>query len=579
MQLRSLPAILEEIAALLEIEGENPFRAKAYHNAAKVVAGLDDLDSLIKEGRLKTVRGIGETLSANITEYRETGKMAFHEELLRKFPATLLELLQVPNLGPKKIKLLFEKLDVTSLVELEYACKENRLVSLFRFGERTQDSIIKGIEFLRRHKGEFLFGDVYPLAVRLRERLGSVVPGGLVEVCGSIRRKSEVVRNVDIVVGAAGADNAAVATHLAAFPEVEDVLAGYGGRIACRLATGVEARLTVVEPQSFPFAVLYFTGSAAHVSRLCELAETKGLILNERGFFQSGRPAGPPVAGEADIYACLGLAYVPPELREDRGELAAAASGGLPCLVEQADIKGTLHVHTIMSDGTAGLRAICDAARSLDLSYVGICDHSKSAYYAGGLKADDVVRQWEAIDEFNAATEGFTFFKGIESDILADGCLDYADAMLAGFDFVVASVHSGFSMGQAEMEARIVKAMENPYTTVLGHPTGRLLLARDGYRVDMSRIIDEAVRLHVMIELNASPYRLDIDWRRLPEARKKGVMVAINPDSHSASGLAEIFYGVGIARKGWLTAKDVANTRDAQGMRDLFAEVRHAKGH
>ena len=419
MQQRSIPVILEEIAALLEIEGENPFRAKAYHNAAKVVAGLDDLDLLIKEGRLKTVRGIGETLSANIAEYYETGRMAFHEELLRKFPPTLLELLQVPNLGPKKIKLLFETLGVSSLGELEYACKENRLVSLFRFGEKTQGSIMKGIEFLRRHKGEFLFGDVYPLAARLRERLERAVSGGLVEVCGSIRRRSEIVRNVDIAVGAAGADSAAVSTHLAAFPEVEEVLTGYGGRIACRLVTGIEARLTVVEPQSFPFAVLYFTGSAAHTSRLCELAEKKGLVLNERGFFKSGRPAGPPVAGEADIYSFLGLAYVPPELREDRGEIAAAASGGLPRLVEAADLKGTLHVHTSMSDGTADLRAICDAARSLDLSYVGICDHSKSAYYAGGLKADDVRRQWEAIDEFNTANEGFTFFKGIESDILS----------------------------------------------------------------------------------------------------------------------------------------------------------------
>ena len=575
MQLRSLPAILEEIAALLEIEGENPFRAKAYHNAAKVVAGLDDLDSLIREGRLKTIKGIGETLSANITEYHETGRMAFYEELAGKIPPTLLDLLQVPNLGPGKIRLLFEKLGVSSLGELEYACKENRLVSLFRFGAKTQERIIKGIEFLRRHKGEHLFVDVYPLAMRLKERLGRIVPGGLVEVCGSIRRKKEVVRNVDIVVG--GGDPAQVSAHLASFPEIEEVRTGYGGRIACMFVTGVEARLTVVEAHSFPFAVLYFTGSAAHTSRLCEMAERKGFVLNEQGLSRSGRPAGPSVAAEADIYEFLGLSYVPPELREDRGEIAAAASGTLPRLVEPADLKGTLHVHTSMSDGSSDLRAICDAARNLDLSYVGICDHSKSAYYAGGLKPDDVLRQWEAIDEFNAENEGFTFFKGIESDILADGSLDYDDELLEGFDFVVASVHSGFSMGLEEMEARIVKAMENPYTTVLGHPTGRLLLARDGYKVDMSRIIEEAARLHVVIELNASPYRLDIDWRYLPEAAAKGVTISIDPDAHHAAGLAELSYGIGIARKGWLTANDVANTRDAKGMKDLFSEVRNGK--
>ncbi len=258
------------------------------------------------------------------------------------------------------------------------------------------------------------------------------------------------------------------------------------------------------------------------------------------------------VQNEADVYGRLGLSYVPPELREDRGEIEAAAAGTLPRLVDLADLAGALHVHTDMSDGVSGLPAIADAARSMGLSYVGVCDHSKSAYYAGGLKGDDVRRQWAAIDAFNAEHPDFCFFKGIESDILTDGSLDYDEELLAGFDFVVASVHSGFTMSRADMEARIVRAMDNPYTTILGHPTGRLLLARDGYQVDMERIIEAAAARHVMIELNASPYRLDIDWRHLPAAKARGVMIAIDPDAHSAGGLGELFYGVGIARKGWL---------------------------
>jgi DNA polymerase (family 10) len=285
------------------------------------------------------------------------------------------------------------------------------------------------------------------------------------------------------------------------------------------------------------------------------------------------------VQSEADVYGRLGLSYVPPELREDMGEIEAAEARTLPRLVELADLAGALHVHTDMSDGMSGLPAIAQSAREMGLSYVGVCDHSKSAYYAGGLKPDDVRRQWAAIDAFNAEHPDFHFFKGIESDILPDGSLDYDEELLAGFDFVVASVHSGFTMSRGDMEARIIRAMDNPYTTILGHPTGRLLLARDGYQVDMGRIIEAAAEQRVIIELNASPYRLDIDWRHLLAAKAQGVMIAIDPDAHSAGGLGDLFYGVGIARKGWLEAADVVNTRGVPEIRDLFLEVRHGKTH
>ncbi len=575
MQRRSIPAILEEIGALLEIEGDNPFRAKAYLNAAKVLAGLDDLDSLIAQGRIREIKGIGEKLSAQIVEYYETGKMAYHEELKGRLPVTLIELLQVPKLGARKIRALHEELGITSMSELECACKENRLVHLLHFGEKTQGRILRGIEFLSRHKGEFLFGEAYPLAIDLTEKLRRAHPDAVVELCGSIRRKGEVVRNIDILV--AGADRAAVSRYFTSLPWMEEVLLENGAETTCRTYAGITATLRVVDKRSFPCAFLCFTGSGEHYARLLALAQARGLILNERGLFEAERPLEPQ--SEAEVYARLGLGYVPPELREDRGEIEAAEAGRLPRLVELDDIAGALHVHTDMSDGTAGLPAIADAARSMGLSYVGVCDHSKSAYYAGGLKADDVRRQWAAIDAFNGEHPDFHFFKGIESDILGDGSLDYDDELLAGFDFVVASIHSGFTMSQADMEARIIRAMENPYTTILGHPTGRLLLARDGYKVDMGRIIEAAAARRVMIELNASPYRLDIDWRHLLEAKARGVLIAIDPDAHSAGGLGELFYGVGIARKGWLEASDVVNTRSVAEITDLLSEVRRAKEH
>jgi DNA polymerase (family 10) len=575
MQRRSIPAILEEIGALLEIEGENPFKAKAYYNAARTLAGLDDLDSLIAQGRIREIKGIGETLSANIIEYRETGKIASHEELKKRFPVTLIDLLRAPSLSPRNIRVLYEELGIASLSDLECACKENRLVRLPHFGEKTQARILRGIEFLKRHMGEFLFGEAYPLAEAIKERLGRACPEAIVEICGPLRRKMEVVRNIDIL--ACAEDRAAVVRYFTSMPAVEEAMSEHETEASCLMSAGIVATLRVVDKKSFPCALIYHTGSREHWAHLRASAAKKGFNLSERGLFKGGRPVETP--GEAEIYDRLGLSFVPPELREDQGEIEAAGSGRLPRLVEASDLAGALHVHTDMSDGVAGLSAVADAARRMGLSYIGVCDHSRSAYYAGGLKADDVLRQWEAIDAFNNESRGFHFFKGIESDILPDGSLDYEEDLLAGFDFVVASVHSGFRMSSSEMEARIIRAMDNPYTTILGHPTGRLLLSRDPYEADMNRIIEAAAARGVMIELNASPYRLDIDWRHLRAAKALGVMVAIDPDAHSAQGIGDLFYGVGIARKGWLEASDVVNTRSVEEVRNLLSGARHDKKH
>ena len=572
---RPIPSLLEEIAALLEIKDENPFKVRAYYNAAKVLSAADNLDELIAGRRLKEVKGIGDALAAKIQEYAETGRMAYYEELTREIPESLLELLQIPNLGPKKIKVLYETLGITNVGELEYACKENRLANLHGFGAKTQEKILKGIEFVKKHKGEFLLGDVYPLAMRIREGFEGLVAPGFAEVCGSIRRHKEVVHDLDILV--AGDYPAALSRHFASMPDVEEIIAEGDTKTSCRLSSGVEADLRVVGAESWACALVYFTGSKEHNVKLRGIAKKKGYKLNEYGLFPVDEERPVPLATEEEVYNFFGLAYIPPELREDMGEIEAAQAGTLPNLVTLRDIRGTFHVHTERSDGVDPLPRIVEGAKRLGYSYVGITDHSKSAYYAGGLKRDDVLGQWEEIDRLNAADDGFRIFKGIESDILPDGSLDYDDELLEGFDFIIVSVHSSFGMKREDMERRLIRAMAQPLPIILGHPTGRLLLSRDGYDIDMHTIIDAAAEHHAIIELNASPYRLDIDWRYLRYAKEKGVLISINPDAHAVAGLSEVAYGVGIARKGWQEKDDILNTRDAAEVSEVFRRLRREK--
>jgi DNA polymerase (family 10) len=563
---KSVVEILEEIGTLLEIKGENPFKSRAYYGAAKTLSGIDNLEEIIKSKRLKEIKGIGDALSKKIEEYGETGRMEYYEELKKEIPASLLELMGIPNLGPKKIKVLYDELGITNVGELEYACKENRLVTLIGFGEKTQEKILKGIEFVKRHQGEFLFGDIYPEAERIKDKFQTEAGAQLVEVCGSIRRRKEIVKDIDILVS--GEDHERLSSFFASMPEVDEILLKGDTKTSCRLKSGVEADLRVVSASEFPFALMYFTGSKEHNVRLRGISKRKDWKLNEYGLFEGERPL--PLLSEEEIYRALGLAYIPPELREDMGEIEAAEEGRLPELVTLADIKGVFHVHTEFSDGVDSVEKMAGAAKKMGLSYIGISDHSKSAYYARGLKADDIHRQWEIIDGLNERDRDFYIFKGIESDILPDGSLDYEEDILKGFDFIVASIHSNFNLKKADQEKRILNALKNPYTTMLGHPTGRLLLSRDGYDIDMRTVIDGAAEYNVIIELNASPYRFDIDWRYLKYVKEKGVMISINPDAHATGGLAEIFYGVGIARKGWQERKDILNTRTAEDVKRVL---------
>ena len=575
MQKKPVSDILENIAMLLEIKGENPFKSRAYYNAAKALSGITNLEELVKEKRLREIKGIGEALSQKIEEYSKTGTMAYYEELTRAVPESLLELMQIPNLGPKKIKVLYDELEITNIGELEYACKENRLIHLTGFGEKTQEKVLKGIEFFKRHKGEFLFGDVYQEAERIRQRLSTIVDPIWAEVCGSIRRRKEVVRDMDILVAAENHEK--ITSFFVSMPEVDQVLVTGETKTSVRMKSGIEADLRVVTRQEFPYALVYFTGSKEHNVRLRGIAKKKGWKLNEYGIFDGDNLV--TCKSEEEIYRALGLPYIPPELREDSGEIEAAEQDKLPSLVQHEDIRGIFHVHTDFSDGVDSLERMVEAAQKFGFSYLGVSDHSKTAYYAGGLKHDAILKQWEVIDTLNKKNSTFRIFKGIESDILSGGSLDYDDSILEGFDFVIASVHSGFTMKKDDMEERILKAMKNPYTTILGHPTGRLLLSRDGYQVDMMRIIDCAAQNHVILELNASPYRLDIDWRYLKYAKDKGVMISINPDAHAVAGLEEVFFGVNIARKGWQESKDILNTRDVNDIKEIFTKIRNAKRH
>jgi len=575
MDRKSIPDLLEEIGMLLEIKGENRFKANAYYRASKELSGIENLEEIIKDGRLKEIKGIGDALSEKITEYHQTGKMSYYEDLKKDIPASLLELMQIPNLGPRKIRILYDELGIATRGELEYACKENRLISLPGFGQKTQENILKGIEFLKKYMGQYLFGDVYAVAEGLRERLKKAFAEHPIEVCGSIRRRKEVVRDIDIL--AAGEDYERITSAFISAPEVEEVLLRGDTKTSCRLKTGIEADLRVVSREAFPYALLYFTGSKEHNVRLRGMAKKRGWKLNEYGLFDGENLI--PCGSEEEIFRALGLSYIPPELREDAGEVEAAALGSIPSLVTMADIRGTFHVHTDFSDGVESIEKMVDSARAMGFSYIGITDHSKSAYYAGGLKPEDVLKQWEMIDRLRESNPDVHIFKGIESDIQPDGSLDYDDEILGGFDFVVASIHSGFTMKQEEMEARIMKAMENPYTTMLGHPTGRLLLSRDGYDADMRNLIDCAARNNVVMELNASRHRLDIDWRYLKHAKEKGVKISINPDAHSAAGMSEIPYGIGIARKGWQECKDVLNTQDVNDIKLTLKRLKDGKRH
>jgi DNA polymerase (family 10) len=567
MKKEQIVDVLETIATLLELQDENPFKIRAYTNAARSIETWGgNLRELAEQNRLEEIPGVGKAIAAKITDLALTGSSVFYDELRAKFPPGILELFSLAGLGAKKIKALHEKLQVGSIADLERACREGRVAELPGFGKTTQEKLCKIIENRAKHTGSFQLGQVAAEAERLRADLRDHPDAAQAEIAGSYRRRKEIVRDLDFIVATKKPE--AITEFFVSHPLVESVIARGATKTSVRLRSGIQADLRVVSSAEFPFALGYFTGSKEHNIVLRNRALQRGWTLNEYRLApvetQAKRKKAtrkiPSVHDEMELYRALDLDFIPPELRENSGEIAAAEEGRLPSLLEPENLRGTFHCHTSASDGRNSLEEMAAAAQELGLQYLGIADHSRSSIQAGGLDEARLRVQMAAIRKLNESFDGFRLFAGIECDILRDGSLDFPDELLGQLDFVVASVHSAHQIPEAEMTKRIIRAIGNPFVTMLAHPTGRLLLRRDAYAVDLPAIIEAAAETGTWIEINAAPKRLDLDWRWWPLAKEKGVKCVINPDAHGVEKLQELWFGVGVARKGWLTKEDVMNT-------------------
>lgn len=555
MTKRDIARILEDIGLLLELKGESPFKSHAYYNAARAIEGLtEDVGQLVASGKIRELKGIGEALAAKLAELIGTGNLDYYEELKKSVPAGLIEMTAIAGMGPKKIKTVWEKLGVTSIGELEYACIENRLVSLPGFGEKTQEKIRQGILQLKKRRGFHLYANVIGEAAHIVSTIRSVEGIRRVELVGDFRRRMEIVRDMALLVEVDDPQLVVAALrHMDGLTEITHT----GRQVTAKSGVGLPVSLTLSKRIS-PHALLAATGSDTHLAALAERGRLRQVAWNL--WESEGSFLCPQANQEEELYAALGLPFIEPELREGLGEMEDAEAGRLGHLVEAKDIRGIFHNHTTYSDGSASLEEMVEAAKALGYRYIGISDHSQSAFYANGLKEDRIREQHAAIEALRKKVQGIAVFKGIEADILPDGSMDYPNEVLARFDFVIGSVHSRFNLQEVEQTARVITALANPYVTMLGHATGRLLLSREGYRIDMKRVIDAAKAYGKIIEINANPHRLDLDWRLCRYAKAQGVKVSINPDAHATEGLEDVPFGVNVARKGGLAPEDVVNT-------------------
>ncbi len=559
METSRIARIIGEMGTLLEVRGENAFRVRAYQQVAQILKGFPgDLSEMVADGSLAATAGIGETMLSKIIQLHTTGHLPAFEELKRTTPPGLIALLRVPGLGPKKIKLLHDTLKIESLADLRAAGESGQIAALKGFGSKTEAKILEGIDFLESVGDRVLQSTARRLIAPIFAAIRAVPNVVRAEICGSLRRRAETIGDLDILFSSE--DSKPVIDAFLGLPDVAKVLAHGPSKASVRLLDGVQCDLRGVTDEQFPFALHYFTGSKLHNIAMRKRAIARGLKLSE---YALEGPNGPiSCRTEADLFAALGLADIPPELREDGNEFALAESGPIPRLVERGDLTGTFHCHTDWSDGGATLQEMVEAAQKAGLRYLGIADHSRAAAYAGGLSVDRVRKQWEAIDAMNLQLgDEFRIFKGTECDIMADGSLDYPDDLLAGFDYVVASVHNGFGMDRETMTQRIIRAARNPRVTMLGHPTGRLLLARDAYAVDLDAVLQASAESGTMVEINANPHRLDLDSTQARRARQLGITLVINPDAHATSGFEDLDYGVGVARKAGLGVEAILNTQ------------------
>jgi DNA polymerase (family X) len=560
--------ILNEIGTLLELKGENPFKTRAYANAARTLESLTEpLDKLVAENRLAEVKGIGEGIQKKITELVTAGKLAYYDELKASVPAGLVELLQIPGVGPKKVKAMNDRLGIETIEQLEAACRDGKVAELEGFGEKTQTKILEGIEFKRTHASRHLLSDALTVAEPILESLRGHSDVIRCSTAGSVRRFKEIIGDIDFL--ASSKNPARVIEFFTSRQSVDSISAKGDTKASVILSGGIQADLRVVSDAEYPFALAYFTGNKEHNIVMRQRAIDRGLRLNEYGLFKSKEETRDPklrvpCRTEEEIFQELGLPHIPPELREDKGEFAAAEKDDLPRLIEWTDLKGSLHNHSNWSDGRLPLEDIAAHMHELGCDYWAITDHSKSSVVANGLDEKRLAEQLTAVrkvnDSYAAEGSDFRLLTGSEVDILADGRLDFHDDALAKLDVVVASVHQGFTATEAEMTRRIIRAVQNPHVHILGHMTGRLLLEREPYKVNQQAIIDACAETGTWIELNANPYRFDLDWRLWPYAKSKGVKCVINCDAHRNEHAGFLRLGAGIARKGWLSKADVINT-------------------
>jgi DNA polymerase (family 10) len=562
-------AALREIGTILELQGENPFKCRAYLSAARTLETAPaDLGELVRTNRLGELPGIGEALREKITTLVTTGKLPYLEQLRASIPSGLLALLDLPGLGPKKLRALREKLKIESLEALKKACEDGRLASLDGFGEKTATNLLESIARRATYSKLHRLGDALPAAQTLLAHLRNSSAVEKAEIGGSLRRGKEIVKDLDLI--AASNQPREVMKAFVSAPNVEKIVAHGETKSSVLLAGGIPCDLRVIPPDAWATALAHFTGSKEHNIALRQRAIDRGLHLSEWGLFKGKSKTPMKLKEEKELHKALGLSFIPPELREDSGEIAAAEKNDLPDLLTRDQIRGCLHNHTLASDGQDTLAAMAQAAADLGLEWLGIADHSKSSFQAHGLDEKRLHTQIEEIQSLNSKKPKCTLLAGTECDILKGGKLDFPDSLLSELDYVIASVHSGFSSDEKEMTDRIIRAMENEHVTCLGHPTGRLLLEREAYPVNIPKILEAAAATGTWIELNANPWRLDLDWRWWHKARDLGILCCINPDAHKTSHLRFLDIGTTLARKGWLRAKDVVNTRTLAQLRKLL---------
>jgi DNA polymerase (family 10) len=560
MDNREVARLLEEIATLLELKGENPFKSRAYQNAARAVDALEEeVAALVETGRLVSASGIGPGITEKLTELVRTGRMATLEDLRREVPRGLREMVQVPGLGPKRARAIHAALGVDSLSELAQACRDDRLKDLKGFGAKTQESILAGIARRERARERRLLSEADAAAAAIVDTVGRTAGIGRISVAGSLRRRRETIKDIDVVVSST--DPAAVMEAFVTYGEVEGIIARGPTRASVRLWAGIQVDLRVVTEDEYPFALLYFTGSKAHNIGMRARAQKMGLKLNEYGLF-AGETAV-PCASEQAIYEHLGYAWVAPELREDTGELQAAEHGELPQLVAMEDLQGIFHVRSTWSGGTDSIADLARAARDRGYRYLGLSDRAQSSGdgATARLGPTEIAAQRQEIAQAEAEFGGIQILQGLEVDILPDGRLDASDRLLGELDFVIAAVHTHFDQDQETMTARLERAIAHPHTTILAHPTGRRLFEREPAAVDLGRVLGACREHRVAIEVSGDPERLDLDWLGCRRAHDAGCTVVLNPDAGSVAALGNTVFAVGTARRGWIEAREVMNAR------------------